>query len=76
MKKNMGILDRTIRLSIALVIGVLYYFEIVSGTFGVFLLLLAALFTLTGIFAFCPLYTAFGLYTCSVKKWEEDQGRA
>ena len=34
MKKNMGMLDKVIRVIIAVVIGVLYYMQIITGTLG------------------------------------------
>ena len=67
MKKNMGSADRLIRVIIAIVIGALYYANIVSGTLGIVLLILAAVFLLTSFVSFCPLYVPFGLNTCSKK---------
>lgn len=68
MKKNMGVADRIIRLILAAFIAVLYFSGIVSGTFGLVLLILAGVFTLTSIAGFCPLYMPFGISTCPVKK--------
>lgn len=68
----MGTLDRVIRLSLALLIGVLFYFEIITGVLGTLLLVIATLFLLTSIFAICPLYSAFGLYTCAIKNTTEE----
>jgi len=67
MKPNMGTADRIIRVIIALVIAVLYFTNIISGTLGVVLLLLAGVFVLTTIVSFCPLYTIFGINTCKKK---------
>lgn len=64
MKKNMGSADRIIRLLIAAVIAVLYYMDIVSGTLGIVLLVVAGIFLLTSFISFCPLYAPFGLSTC------------
>ncbi|MDX1650893.1 MAG: DUF2892 domain-containing protein [Brumimicrobium sp.] len=64
MKKNMGSVDRVIRLMIAATIAVLYAAEIISGVLGVILLILAAVFTLTSLLGFCPLYSLFGIKTC------------
>jgi hypothetical protein len=67
MKKNMGNTDRIIRLIVALVIAVLYFTNIVAGTLGIILLVVAAIFALTSFISFCPLYAPFGLSTCKTK---------
>lgn len=68
MKKNMGSADRIIRIIIAAIIGVLYFTGTISGTLGIILLVLAAIFVLTSFISFCPLYAPFGITTCSVKE--------
>lgn len=68
MKKNMGSTDRIIRLLAALVMAVLYFTGIVSGTLGIVLLVLSAVFVLTSLVSFCPLYTIFGISSCPVEK--------
>ncbi len=67
MKKNMGSADKVIRLLIAAVIAVLYFTNVVTGTLGIVLLVLAGVFVLTSLVSFCPLYAPFGLSTCKVK---------
>lgn len=68
MKKNMGSADRIIRLILAAIIAVLFYMEVISGTLGIILLVLAAVFLLTSFISFCPLYAPFGLSTCKTKE--------
>jgi hypothetical protein len=68
MKKNMGSADRLIRLVIAAVIAALYFTNVVTGSLGIVLLVVAAVFVLTSLISFCPLYTLVGLNTCSTKK--------
>lgn len=68
MKKNMGTADRVIRLIIAVIIGVLYFKEIITGTLGIILLVLAGVFVLTSFISFCPLYAPFGVKTCALRK--------
>lgn len=68
MKKNMGSTDRVIRLLLAVVFGVLYFTNTITGTLGIILLVLGAVFVLTSLVSFCPLYSIFGLNTCSAKK--------
>ena len=64
MKKNMGSADRIIRLIISVVLVVLYFNGIVSGTLGLILIALAGIFTLTSLVGTCPLYLPFGIKTC------------
>ncbi len=68
MKKNMGITDRIIRTLIAVVIAILYFTHIITGTLGIVLLVLAVVFLLTSLVSFCPLYTLLGINSCSIKK--------
>lgn len=68
MKTNVGNIDRIIRIVLAIVLAGLYFGGIVEGTIGIILLVLAAVFTLTAIVGFCPLYTLVGLNTCPAKK--------
>ncbi|MBK6640204.1 MAG: DUF2892 domain-containing protein [Bacteroidia bacterium] len=68
MKKNMGTADRIIRLILAAVFALLYFTGTVTGTFGIVLLVFAAVFVLTSLVSFCPLYPLVGLNTCPVKK--------
>ena len=63
MKKNMGGIDRIIRIIIAIVVGVLYYTGTISGTLGIVLLVLGIVFLLTSFINFCPLYTVLGINT-------------
>ena len=68
MKKNMGTTDRVIRIILAAVIATLYFTNVLSGTLGLVLLILAGIFVLTSLVGFCPLYAPFGLSTCPTKK--------
>ena len=65
MKFNMGPADRIIRVVIAIALGTLYYFKVgfMTGTIGLVLLIVAAVFLLTSSVSFCPLYSIFGLST-------------
>jgi len=63
MKKNMGTIDKVIRILVAVVVAVLYFTHVVSGTLGIILLVLAGVFVLTSLISFCPLYFPFGLST-------------
>lgn len=68
MRKNMGNTDRIIRTIIAVAVALLYYYNIITGTLGIVLLVLAGVFLLTSFVSFCPLYVAFGLSTSSAIK--------
>jgi len=63
MTKNMGSLDKAIRLVLAAVFVALYFMNVVSGTFGIVLLVLAGVFVLTSFIGSCPLYLPFNLST-------------
>lgn len=63
MKKNMGSTDQLIRITIAVLIAVLYYLDIISGTAAIILGILALVFLLTSFISFCPLYLPFGINT-------------
>ena len=63
MKTNMGTLDRSVRILIAVVIGVLYAANLITGVLGVVLLVVAVAFVITSLVGFCPLYLPFGIST-------------
>jgi len=62
-EKNVGTTDRIIRFVVAAIFAVLYFTGVVSGTFGIVLLVLAVVFALTAAVTVCPLYLPFGLST-------------
>ena len=68
MKKNMGTADKIIRLVIAAIVVTLYFTNVITGTLGIVLLVLAGVFVLTSFISFCPLYAPFGLSTCAMKE--------
>ncbi|HNP32929.1 MAG TPA: DUF2892 domain-containing protein [Flavobacterium sp.] len=63
MKKNMGITDRLLRIVAAVIVAILYYNNLISGTVAIVLGVLAVVFVLTSFISFCPLYTPFGINT-------------
>ena len=63
MKKNMGSADKVIRIIIAIVIGVLFFTNTISGVFGTVLMILAVIFVITSFIGFCPLYAPFKIHT-------------
>ena len=64
MKRNMSNADRIVRLLVAALFAYLYFGGIVTGTLGIVLLVLGAVFVLTSLVSFCPLYAPFGISTC------------
>jgi len=68
MKKNMGIMDKGVRITVAVIIALLYYFNFIEGTLAYILMALAVVFLVTSFINFCPLYTPFGISTCKTKK--------
>jgi hypothetical protein len=70
MKKNMGTLDRTMRVLFAIIMGALYFTHTVTGALGIVLLILAVIFLLTSFVSFCPLYAIFGFSTRKTKQPE------
>lgn len=63
LKRNMGTLDRIVRLLIAAVIAVLYFTGNLSGLAAIILGIAAVIFVVTGLVGFCPLYVLFGIST-------------
>ena len=63
MKKNVGSIDRIVRIAVAVLIVVLYFSGQLSGTIAVVLLVLAGIFVATSFMSFCPLYLPFGFST-------------
>jgi len=63
MKKNMGTVDKVIRILVAVVVVVLYFTHVISGILAIILLALSAIFVVTSLISFCPLYLPLGLST-------------
>ncbi|MFM9944172.1 MAG: DUF2892 domain-containing protein [Bacteroidia bacterium] len=61
MKQNMGNIDKTLRIIAAIVIVVLYFLNLISGTLAIILLVLAGIFILTSFLGTCFLYLPFGI---------------
>ena len=63
MKKNMGALDRTIRLILAVAGGVMILTQMVAGTLAVIIGVFAVIFVITAGSGFCPLYVPLKIST-------------
>jgi len=68
MKKNMGLTDRIIRLALAALVAVLYFTNVITGTLGIVLIVVAVVFVLTSLISFCPLYPLIGMNTSKKEK--------
>jgi hypothetical protein len=55
--------DRIVRVVIAALFAYLYFSGTVAGTLGIVLVVLGAVFLLTSVIAFCPLYASFKFST-------------
>lgn len=56
MKQNLGVLDRVIRALVAVLIGYLFYANIVTGVWAYVLLILACILFATALVGVCPIY--------------------
>jgi hypothetical protein len=63
MKKNMGTIDKVLRILAAVVMLVLYFTGVITGALGIFLIVLSVVFVITSLISFCPLYLPFGWNT-------------
>jgi hypothetical protein len=68
MKKNMGTTDKTLRILLAVVIAILYFTHIISGTLAIILGILTIISLLASSVSFCPLYVLLGINTTKKKK--------
>jgi len=68
MKANMGSADKLIRLLLAIVLILLFYFEVLTDTLGIVALIVALLLTVTSLINFCPLYPIFRINTTKKKE--------
>jgi hypothetical protein len=63
MIKNMGVIDRVIRVIIAIAIAVLIYKGVLIGIPAIIVGILGGVFLLTSIIGMCPLYIPFKIST-------------
>ena len=63
----MSTTDKVIRIFIAVVLAALFFTKTFTGTLGYSALAVAAIFLLTSLVSFCPLYTVLGMNTCERK---------
>ena len=62
MKKNLGSVERIIRVFVALVVAILYFTNQISGVAAIVLGVIAVAFGLTSSAGFCPIYASLGFF--------------
>jgi Na+(H+)/acetate symporter ActP len=75
MKRNMGTADRGIRLTLAVVVAILYITGKISGVAAIVLGIFALAFFVTSLVGHCPAYPPLGLTTIKEKKNHPDKPR-
>jgi len=70
MKINIGSTDKLVRLLLAIILILLFYFEVLTDTLGIVALILALVLTVTSLINFCPLYPLFKINTAKKKEKE------
>lgn len=65
MTKNMGTIDRVVRILAAVAVLVLYLTHVISGPLAIILGVIAAVLVLTSFVGVCPLYMPFKLSTAA-----------
>jgi amino acid transporter len=68
MKKNIGSLDKIVRVTIAVIIGILYFTNQITGVTAIVLGIFAITFLLTSLIGTCPLYTPLKISTIKKSK--------
>ncbi len=63
MQKNMGTWDRIIRFALAALIAILYFTNVISGTWAIILGIVAVIALVTSFVGVCPLYKLLGIST-------------
>ncbi len=70
MKANVGMVDRVIRLVLAVVLILLFGQDVLTGTLGIVTVVLALYITIIAVIGFSPIYALFKINTNKTKKKE------
>ncbi len=65
MKKNVGTVDRVVRIAVAIAVLVLFLTHVISGPVAIVLGVIAAVFVVTSFVGVCPLYIPLELSTAA-----------
>lgn len=63
MKSNESSLDRILRTVAGIILLVLYFTGVASGSLGIVLVVVGAIALITGVVGFCPLYSVLKIQT-------------
>ncbi len=63
MKKNMGTVDKSIRILVAVIIAILFFTKVIEGILAIILLIVAVMFIVTSFISVCPMYPVLGINT-------------
>lgn len=63
MKANLGLADKVVRVTIAVLVTVLFFTEIISGSMVFISLIVATTLLITSSISYCPVYGACGINT-------------
>ena len=64
----MGSTDKTLRIIAAIILGILYFTDTVTGVPGTIILIIGIIFLLTSFIGYCPLYSPFKISTIKKDK--------
>jgi hypothetical protein len=64
MKKNLGSLDRIIRIVLVVVLTAAFITRAASGFWGILAISLGSVLVLSIVLNWCPIYALFGIKTC------------
>jgi hypothetical protein len=70
MKKNIGFLDRIVRIILSVVFAALYFMQVITGTIGLILLIAGGVLLATALVDFCPIYKIFGINSIPPEEME------
>jgi hypothetical protein len=68
MTRNMGTVDKIIRIVLGAVFIALWLMGMTKGVLAIILGIVGVVFILTSVVSFCPLYALFGMRTCPVQR--------
>ena len=71
MEKNMGTIDRIVRVLLSVIMFGLLMKGIIYGVLAVISVAVSIILLLTSLVGFCPLYRVLGITTCNIKDTEK-----
>jgi hypothetical protein len=68
MIKNVGSVDKALRILLAVIVAVLIITKVLTGAAAIILAIVAGMFLITSLLGFCGLYSLIGINTCKTRK--------